>query len=131
MRDPSAEPATTYVGTDGVCPSWDRQLDFMLPILGSLGFTPRWVKVSILAPRLRRASLRHLISEGEILFHSDRVAAWTLARSGLPNIRFKSFGLCANAADVLANMTTGATTPNHLDTAFLRSFRRQVLLLHP
>jgi hypothetical protein len=103
----------------------------MLPILGSDGFTPRWVKVSILAPRLRRASLRHLISEGEILFHSDRVAAWTLARCGMPNIRFKSFGLCANAADVPANMTTGATTTNHLDTAFLRSFRPQVLLLHP
>jgi len=85
----------------------------------------------MLAPRSRSTSLRHLISEGEILFHSDRVAAWTLARCGMPNIRFKSFGLCANAADVPANMTTGATTPKHLDTTFLRSFRPQVLLLHP
>src|SRR5262249_60916384 len=106
-------------------------LDLVLALLGFDGLTPSLVKVSILASRLRRASLRHLISEGEILFHSDRVAAWTLARCSMPNIRFKSFGLCANAADGPANMTTGATTPNHLDTAFLRSFRPQVLLLHP
>jgi hypothetical protein len=65
----------------------------------------------------------HPISRRGILFHSDRVADWTPARCGMPNIRFKSFGLCANAVDVPANMKAGATIPNHLDTGFLPSLR--------
>src|SRR5436309_6336896 len=59
----------------------------------------------------------HPISGGEIFFHSDRVAAWTPGRCGTPNIRIKSFGLCANTFDVPANRRTGTTIPNHLDTA--------------
>jgi putative tryptophan/tyrosine transport system substrate-binding protein len=71
----------------------------------------------------------HPISEGEILFHSDRVAACTLARCGSPNIRMKSFGICANAGAMPASKHTGATNPNHLDTAFLPTFVPQLLLL--
>src|SRR5437870_4766641 len=81
------------------------------------GFTPRWVKVSTLAPRWRRASFMHLISDVETLLHSDRVAACTLARCETPNIRMKSFGICANAVDVPANKHTGATILNHLGIA--------------
>jgi triphosphatase len=65
----------------------------------------------------KRASRRHrergggLHWQAEILFHSGRVAAWTAARCSTPNIRLKSFGICANAVDVPANRQT---IPTHL-----------------
>jgi hypothetical protein len=71
----------------------------------------------------------HPISEGEILFHSDRVAAWTVALRGTPNVPMKLFGVCASAVDVPANKYTGATIPNHLDTALLPTWCPQFLLL--
>jgi hypothetical protein len=77
----------------------------------------------MVAPFWRRAPLIHPISGSEILLHSDRVAAWTLARCGVPNFRTK-IELCVNAVDVPANITT-ATNPNHRDTAFLPSLSPQ------
>src|SRR5438128_6869923 len=74
----------------------------------------------MVAPFWRRAPLMHPISGPEILPHSDRVAAWILARCGVPNFRMK-IELCVNAVDVPANITTDTTNPNHLDTAFLPS----------
>jgi hypothetical protein len=72
----------------------------------------------------------HPISDGEIFFHSDRVAAWTPGRWGTPNIRIELFGLCANTFDVSADIRASTTIPNHLDTAFLPSLSQQMLVRH-
>jgi hypothetical protein len=57
----------------------------------------------------------HPISVDESLLHSDRVAACTIASCGMPNIRMKSFRLCATANDTPPDRS--ASTPNHLGNA--------------